>query len=248
MFSLRACVRTGRLAASLSRNGRSLRLTISRCRIFRCLCVLTVRVFITVRLIESRERIVSAVFSILSKGSICLAIWRSTVGLTPRGMNPGSAAPDRWEAAAVDANTDWMCLFLGGCNPSLILSPQSAMAVSAVSACCVGNHVVSVSSPPHSRFFVLRGARRIGGVCSAHCSGSVSRYPKRSCNCIVRVCVDLTHLFGDVDVSGGCFPPRFSSRRYIKQTETSNRVGRNSATRKFTISFHQSLKPAHCLG
>ena len=63
-------------------------------------------------------------------------------------MNPGSAAPDRWEAAAVDANTDWMCLFLDGRNQSLILSSQSVMAVSAVSACCVGNHVVLANSPP----------------------------------------------------------------------------------------------------
>ena len=95
MCSLRAGVRTGRLAASIARNGWSLRLTHFRCRIVLRLCVLTVHVFIVVHRIVLRERIGAAVFSTLSKGSICVAIWSATYGLTPRGMNPISAVPDR---------------------------------------------------------------------------------------------------------------------------------------------------------
>ena len=82
MLSLRAGVRTGRLAATLSRSGRSARLTHFRWRILLSLCVLTVHAFIVFRRIVLRERTGSAALSALSKGPSCAAIWRAAAGLT----------------------------------------------------------------------------------------------------------------------------------------------------------------------
>ena len=137
MCSLRAGVRTGRLAASIARNGWSLRLTHFRCRIVLRLCVLTVHVFIVVHRIVLRERIGAAVFSTLSKGSICVAIWRAVEGHTPREMKHGNATPERCEVAAVEAISDWICLFLDGRNPFLIRCSHSLMACCAETVCSV---------------------------------------------------------------------------------------------------------------
>ena len=123
MLSLRAGVRTGRLSAILSRVGCSLRLTHFRCRVVLRLIVLTAHVFNVVRRIVVRGRADSAVLSTLSKGPLCVAIWRAVAWLTPRGINPGNATPERCEVAAVATSADWACLFLGGCNPSLIRPP-----------------------------------------------------------------------------------------------------------------------------
>ena len=61
MFRFRAGVRAGRLYASLPRRGCSRRLTHLRCRIIRCLNLLTVHVWVAVRLIAIRDRAGSAV-------------------------------------------------------------------------------------------------------------------------------------------------------------------------------------------
>ena len=106
IFIVRAGVRTGRLAASLSRSGSSVRLTLLRLWIILCLCVLTVRLFRMVRRITSRELSVTAAFRTLSNGPIRDAIWRATCGLTPRGRNAGNAVPDRCVVAAVAASTE----------------------------------------------------------------------------------------------------------------------------------------------
>ena len=151
MLSLRAGVRTGRLAASLSRIGCSSGLTHFRRRIVFRLIVLTVHVFNEVRRIVLRERADSAALSTLSKGSICDAIWRAAVGLTHRGVKHDKAEPERWEVATVGDNADWVCLFLGGWNPSLISPPHYSMGSSAEIFFCVGNQVVLISHSPHPR-------------------------------------------------------------------------------------------------
>ena len=114
MFRLRAGGRAGRLAESLSRIGLSRRLSRFRYLVALRLCVLIVHLFRIVRRMNSRERIGTAVFSTRSKGSMRDAIWRATCGLTPRGMNPGDAAPVLCEVEAVAASAAWICLFLDG--------------------------------------------------------------------------------------------------------------------------------------
>ena len=131
MFSLRAGVFTGRLAASLTRDGSRVILTVLMCRIIRCLCVLTMRVLRIVRRIFRRDRKATTVFSTLSKGSMRAAIWRAISGLTPCGMNPGSAVPDLCEVAAVAASTDSSSLFLEGWNPLRRCSSHERIASSA---------------------------------------------------------------------------------------------------------------------
>ena len=145
MFSLRAGVFTGRLAASLTRDGSRVRLTVLKCRIIRCLCVLTMRVLRIVRRIIWRDRKATTVFSTLSKGSMRAAIWRAISGLTHCGMNPCSAAPDLWEVAAVAASADSISLFLEGSNPLRSCSSQERIASSAeVQQGCSGSNSVVV--------------------------------------------------------------------------------------------------------
>ena len=165
MFSLRAGVRAGRLLVRLSRSGCNLRLSHLRCLIALCLKVLTVHLFRVVLRSVVRERADSAVFSTLSKGSMFVAIWRAVSGLTPRGMNPGSATPDRCAVAAVEASTALRSLFLDGWNPSRILFSQFEMARCARSLCCVSNHV-RVAAPEISTWLVWSNVVPVvGGSC-----------------------------------------------------------------------------------
>ena len=174
-LSFRAGVRTGRLAASLPRIGCSLRLAHFRWRIVLRLIVLTVHVFNVVRRIVVRERADSAVLSTLPKGSICVAIWWAVAGITPRGITPGNATPERCAVAAVDAITDWMCLFLDGCDPSIIRSSQSRMACFAETLCCIGNQACVTTPFPPPRSEGLRVFPMVGGVFPVRCSGSSPR-------------------------------------------------------------------------
>ena len=77
------------------------------------------------------DRSATTVFRTLSNGSMRSAIWRAVSGLTPFGMNPGSAVPDLWEVAAVDASADSISLFLDGWCPLRSCSPQGGIASSA---------------------------------------------------------------------------------------------------------------------
>ena len=151
MFSLRAGVCTGRLDAILTRDGSSVRLTVLKCRIIRCLCVLTMRVLMIVRRIVSRERKATTVRIALSKGSMRAAIRRAISGLTPRGANPGSAVPDLWEVDAVAARADSTSLFLEGWNPLRSCSSQERIDSSAEAqqGCSGGSSVAIRGSSLH---------------------------------------------------------------------------------------------------
>ena len=142
MFVLRAGVFTGRLATNLTRDGSTVRLALFRCRIIRRLGVLTVHVLLIARRIVSRERKVATVFITISNGPMRAAIWRATCGLTPRGMNPGSAVPDLCEVSAVAASADSISLFLEGWNPLRSCSSQLRMASSVDMSFCVAEHGV----------------------------------------------------------------------------------------------------------
>ena len=114
MLSLRAGVHNGRPLASRPRRVSNLRLTVFGCRMVLYLVVLTAHVLITARRIILRERGGIAVFSALSKGSICVAIWRAADGLNPRCTKPGNATPGRCDVSAAEARTDSMRLSIDG--------------------------------------------------------------------------------------------------------------------------------------
>ena len=174
MFRLRAGVRAGRLAASLSRIGLSARLARFGNLMALRLCVLTVQLFRIVRRMKSRERSGTAVFSTRSKGPMRGAIRRATCGLTPRGMNPGKAAPDLCEVEAVAANTAWICLFLDGWSQPRISPPHACMDSVAVIVFSTVSPDVSGVEHPLARVIEYWGVCQSGAVLLTCCIGRAS--------------------------------------------------------------------------
>ena len=116
----------------------------------------------------------STVLSTLSKGSICFAIDRATIGDAPFGMKLGSAPPDRCVVPAVADNADCICLFFEGWSPNRRLRSQFSIAKVGDIPGCSG-YCCTDFGPICNSFADTRGVSPFrGGVCSGVAPMTVS--------------------------------------------------------------------------